>query len=36
MKRDEAVQESYISPEYHSKYLLGHLSGNPDYDMEMA
>ena len=35
MKKDEAVQESYIAPEYHCKYLMGHLSGSPDYDMEI-
>jgi len=35
MKEDDAVKESFISPENHSKYLKGHLAGNPDYDMEL-
>ena len=35
MKADDAVQESFISPENHAKYLKGHKAANPDYDMEL-
>ena len=35
MKEDDAVKESYITPENHAKYARGHLVGNPDYDMEL-
>ena len=35
MKEDDAVKESFISPENHAIYLKGHLAGNPDYDMEL-
>lgn len=36
MKEDDAVVESYISPENHCRFLQGYLSGSPDYDMELA
>lgn len=35
MKQDDAVKESYISPENHTKYLQSHLAGQPDYEMEL-
>nr|QST14959.1 GSTomega protein [Diaphanosoma celebensis] len=35
MTQDDAVKESFISAENHAKYLESHLSGTPDYDMEL-
>jgi len=35
MMKDDAVLESYISPENHNIFLRGRLAGNPDYDMEL-
>ena len=35
MKLDDAVQESYISPENHAAYFKTYMAGNPDYDMEL-
>lgn len=36
MMKDEAVQESYISPENHTIHLRSRLAGHPDYDMELC
>jgi len=35
MKEDDAVKESYITPENHAIYARGHLLGEPDYDMQL-
>jgi len=34
MEKDEAVQESFLPPEVHAKFVESFFSGNPDYDMD--
>jgi hypothetical protein len=35
MKEDNAVKESFISPENHARFIASFLAGNPEYDMEI-
>ncbi|XP_053649938.1 pyrimidodiazepine synthase isoform X2 [Cherax quadricarinatus] len=34
MKEEPAVRATFMSPETHLKFLLSHISGSPEYDME--
>lgn len=34
MKEEDAVKESFISPENHAKFITSFLAGNPEYDIE--
>jgi len=36
MEKDEAVQESFLAPEIHAKFVHGYFMGSPDYDMDIS
>jgi len=36
MEKDDAVQESFLTPEIHAKFVHGYFAGNPEYDMEVS
>jgi len=36
MEKDEAVQESFLAPEIHAKFIHGYFNGNPEYDMVVS